>query len=324
MDLNPRPIKNDLGIVNPKPEKEKPSRWTFMKVLREHSDLKQTFPEIDPFVECYEWKPGTWCIFHPSIMNGCGDVWCYLIVGPEKALLIDTAFGLGDLRGLCEHLSGGKEVICANTHRHVDHIGGNVQFDKVYINEYDAEALRDAMTADFMPSYLLDENGHPTATGYELSDLTPFKEYEIVPIPHGYVFDLGDGYEVELVHLSGHTAGQSGFFDRQTGCFFIGDSTSALLDPGERYPQYCTIRSMRDRMIEARDRLGEQMTGLYPGHGTFDLHPVTLQYMIDAAERILAHPDQADTEIDWFDRKMYARMIYQFGSDLKYTKDTVG
>ena len=30
--------------------------------------------------------------------------------------------------------------------------------------------------------------------------------------------------EGKLVHLSGHTAGQSGFFDRQTGCFFIGEN----------------------------------------------------------------------------------------------------
>lgn len=324
MDLNPRPIANGLGIVNPKPEKEKPSRWTFMKVLREHSDLKQTFPGIDPFVECYQWKPGTWCIFNPSIMAGCGDVWSYLIVGPEKALLIDTAFGLGNLRGLAEHLAGGKEVVCANTHKHVDHIGGNVQFERVYINEFDAEGLRDQMTPDYMPSFLLDEQGMPTCSGYELSDLAPFKEYEVVEVPDGYVFDLGEGYEVELVHLSGHTAGQSGFFDRQTGCFFIGDTTSALCDEGERYPQYCTIRSLRDRLAAVLERLGDQMSGVYPGHGTFDLHPVTLQYMLDTAERILAHPDQADTEISWFGRTMYARMVYQFGSDLKYTADTVG
>lgn len=324
MDLNPRPIDNTLGIVNPKPEKEKPSRWSFMKVLREHSDLKELYPDIDPYVEGYRWNFNTLCIFSPSIMEACGDVWSYLIVGPEKALLIDTAFGLGNLRGLAEHLADGKEVICANTHKHVDHIGGNVQFDRVYINEYDAEGLRDQMTPGYMPSFLFDKRGRPTCSGYRLSDMSPFKDYEIIAAPDGHVFDLGQGYEIELVHLSGHTAGQSGFFDRQTGCFFIGDMTSALLDEGERYPELCTIRSMRDRLEAALERLGDKLSGVYPGHGTFDLHPVTLQYMVDTANRILAHPEQPDIEFSWFGRPMYARMIYQFGSDLKYTADTVG
>ena len=157
----------------------------------------------------------------------------------------------------------------------------------------------------------------------------PFHRYEVVGVPDGYVFDLGalpsgEKYEVELVHLSGHTAGQSGFFDRQTGCFFMGDSTSALLDEGERHPELCTIRSMRDRLQAALDRHGDQMTGVFPGHGAIDLHPVTLQYLIDAADLILAHPDQYDKKIDWFGRALYTKNVYQFGSDLKYTMETVG
>ena len=38
-----------------------------------------------------------------------------LIIGPEKAALIDT----------------GKPVIVINTHTHLDHLGGNRQFDEI-------------------------------------------------------------------------------------------------------------------------------------------------------------------------------------------------
>ena len=329
MNLSPRPIKSDIPVHNFKPEKEKVSRWSFMKVLREHSDLKEYYPEVNPFVECYRFRPNTYAIFNPSVMAGCGDVWSYLIIGPERALLIDTAFGLGDLRATCEHLAPGREVVCANTHRHVDHIGGNVCFDVVYINENDADALRDEETPDYMAGFLLDDDGRPSASDFDPTDLMPFHRYEVVGVPDGYVFDLGalpsgEKYEVELVHLSGHTAGQSGFFDRQTGCFFMGDSTSALLDEGERHPELCTIRSMRDRLQAALDRHGDQMTGVFPGHGAIDLHPVTLQYLIDAADLILAHPDQYDKKIEWFGRALYTKNVYQFGSDLKYTMETVG
>ena len=33
---------------------------------------------------------------HPP--DGFADVWMYLVIGPEKALLIDTSFGIGDLK----------------------------------------------------------------------------------------------------------------------------------------------------------------------------------------------------------------------------------
>ncbi len=329
MNLDPRPIQSSIPVHNFKPEHEKVSRWSFMKVLREHSELKEYYPEINPFVECYKVRPNTYALFNPSIMAGCGDVWSYLIIGPERALLIDTAFGLGDLKKLCEFLAPGKEVVCFDTHRHVDHIGGNVCFDRVYINEYDAELLERQMTPEYMAGFLLDADGKPSASDFDPADLMPFRPYEIVGVPLGYRFDLGkkaDGgqYQVEVNLVSGHTAGESGIFDFETGCFFLGDATSALREEGEPHPELCTIRSLRDHINDIVERHGEEISGVFPGHGTFDLHPVTLNYIRDAADNILAHPDWHDRKIDWFGRAMYTRNIYQFGSDLKYTLDTIG
>lgn len=85
------------------------------------------------------------------------------------------------------------------------------------------------------------------------------------------MFDLGQGHVVELIHLPGHTAGQSGFLDHKSGCFFIGDVTSAFGDNKE-YPQFCTINSLRDAIQDFMPRI-EEVSGLFPGHGTIDLHP---------------------------------------------------
>ena len=46
---DPRYIKSDLKTKLLNPEKEKPSRWSFLKVLREYSTLKQFYPEINPY-----------------------------------------------------------------------------------------------------------------------------------------------------------------------------------------------------------------------------------------------------------------------------------
>ena len=55
MDLKPRPIKNDIPVVNNRPENEKPSRWTFSKVLREYSSLKELKQDADAeFTRRYE------------------------------------------------------------------------------------------------------------------------------------------------------------------------------------------------------------------------------------------------------------------------------
>ncbi len=44
---------------------------------------------------------------------------------------------------------------------------------------------------------------------------------------------------------------------------------------------------------------------------------------MDTANRIIAHPDWYDTKVDFYGTDMYARFIYQMGSDLKYTAEAV-
>ena len=78
-----------------------------------------------------------------------GDPWMYLITGPEKALLIDTSFGIGDLRGLVDEITGGMPTIVVNTHASVDHSYGNFQFEKVYCHEYAVPYLQKQMDPTF-------------------------------------------------------------------------------------------------------------------------------------------------------------------------------
>ena len=94
MMQDPRPINTNIKTKLINPEKEKPSRWSFLKILREHSDLRLFYPEINPNAEVYKMRDNLYCIYYDGIH--CGEMWCYLIDGPQKAMLIDTAFGLGD------------------------------------------------------------------------------------------------------------------------------------------------------------------------------------------------------------------------------------
>ncbi len=60
-------------------------------------------------------------------------VCCYLVIGSEKAVLLDTCTGYGDLLSCVREFTQ-KPLFVLLSHGHYDHIGGAGQFDTVYMN----------------------------------------------------------------------------------------------------------------------------------------------------------------------------------------------
>ena len=58
----------------------------------------------------------------------------FLLIGAERALMIDTGFGIGDLRGAVEQLTD-KPITLVISHSHGDHYGGAYQFDEAWVYE---------------------------------------------------------------------------------------------------------------------------------------------------------------------------------------------
>lgn len=307
-------------------ETEHPIRWPFMKVLRETSSLKRFYPEIDPYAEAYLFRDNIWCIFSES-MDGAGDPWSYLIVGPERCLLIDTGFGVGDLRGLCIYLAEGKPIVVANTHAHVDHALGDFQFEEVWCHVAERERL-ERLLVPSARDYLFDGKGEPRWTWFDRADLIPFRDVGIRSFEEGHLFDLGQGYEVEAIPLPGHTPGQCGFLDRYNMALFTGDITSiGHCAPDEPYAGRCTVRAMCEAFRKLKPRFGE-ITGVFPGHGALDQSPLSLQYHLDALEAVLADPSGYDEEKTFVmgplgEVTARFKYIYQ-GTAIRYTQDNVG
>ncbi len=306
-DINsiPRPIKSDLKSRERIFEPEHPFRWSFMKILREYSTLKEFYPEINPYTECYKVRDNTWALYNDTF-DGAGAVWMYLINGPEKAMIVDTSFGVGDLKGLIRHLVGDKEIIVANTHAHFDHAYGNAQFDRAYCHEYEVPDMQSKNNAHIW-DYLFNQTDHPVMvageevapgqplyTEFDPADVIEYKPYEIVGIPNHYEFDLGQGYIVEAILIPGHTPGQCGYFDHQTGCFFIGDTTGIGGKPkGAPFREMCTVEAMHDELEKLQPRLTE-ISGVFPGHGPWDIHPVCLRNLYNTTCQILKDPYNYD------------------------------
>jgi len=324
MEKEPRPIQSMLKSHRIMQEEEKPIRWSYMKILREHSDLKEFYPEIDPYAEAYRMRDNMWAIFTESL-DGAGDPWMYLINGPERAMLIDTSFGLGDLKGLVNYLTGNKELIVVNTHAHPDHCMGNGQFERIYCNEYEVPFMEKKNDPHIWDS-LFDENRRPLYTEFDPADLIDFHPFEIIGVPDGYRFDLGQGYEVELVHLPGHSAGMSGFIDHCNRILFSGDLTGILNKPADTpYWHLHTVEALRDGLLRLQPRLSE-IEGVFPGHGMLDQSPVTIEYLLQTAEAILKDPQNYDrirtTIRRGTPRISCVKYIYQ-GSAVRYSPDNV-
>ena len=60
----------------------------------------------------------------------------FLFVGKERALLLDTGCGIGDLKGVIRKITDKPYIVIAS-HGHMDHIGGAGAFDELYINPAD-------------------------------------------------------------------------------------------------------------------------------------------------------------------------------------------
>lgn len=69
------------------------------------------------------------------------DVCCTLIRGSALAVLMDTAYGEGDLRAFVE-ANVTTPYIVVNSHGHPDHTRGNFRFDCAYISREDLDLLR--------------------------------------------------------------------------------------------------------------------------------------------------------------------------------------
>jgi glyoxylase-like metal-dependent hydrolase (beta-lactamase superfamily II) len=159
---------------------------------------------------------------------GQGPVYMYLLAGAEKALLIDSGYGLLNLREAVKTVTD-KEIICVCTHGHVDHALGACQFENAYLHSNDFEVYRrhtDPQTLNDigykgimkLPKRMLKNESYLSLVR-RLSE-TPHPELK--PLDGIEQFDLG-GRIVSWRLIPGHTQGSIALLDEQFNTVFDGD-----------------------------------------------------------------------------------------------------
>ena len=272
--------------------------WTYLKQLREKNKTKKIY-DINPYVEVYQFRDNLYGLFSENC-DGMSDQWMYLTIGPEKALLIDTAFGLGDIKGLADLLTGGKELIVVNTHDHYDHAYGNCRFDKVYCHEYLVPYLENQH--EHMWDYLFDAFGNNIWLEFDRGDLPKFKSYEIKGVPDGYTWDLGGGYKFELIYTGGHAAGHAAFLDRKNHILFTGDNIGLgifscgsvnMIRTNGPHAENTLLIAYRDNLKRLIDRMDEY-DYIFPSHFMNNIENNVMLNQLEAVEAIIANPKKYD------------------------------
>lgn len=144
----------------------------------------------------------------------------YLVLGEERALLIDSGFGLDSLKKVVDGLTD-LPIILVNTHGHPDHGGGNAEFGSPYLHPDDNELYA------YKCAY---ETRLEEALHWGVEDVAQRLQRELpdpIPMEDGHVFDLG-GRKLTVYHTPGHSRGSVCILDEQTGYLFAGDNLNAM------------------------------------------------------------------------------------------------
>ena len=152
----------------------------------------------------------------------------FVIVGTERALVLDTGTGIGDLRWVIENRITDKPYDVVLSHNHGDHAGGAGFFDTVWIHKNDADwnTPGTAPTLEFRKEYagLIRRREHKYYRYSEESDIRPWpKEPQKKMLKDGTSFFLG-GRTVTFYHCPGHTDGECVALDNLTHTLLTGDA----------------------------------------------------------------------------------------------------
>jgi glyoxylase-like metal-dependent hydrolase (beta-lactamase superfamily II) len=230
-------------------------------------------------------EPGIFTIVEPLHSE---EVKSNLIVGDERAMLIDTGMGVGDIRGVVERLTD-RPVFVVNSHAHWDHIGGNWRFEEIWIHEAEADRLprgvgNERLRRAFTPEQL----SGPLPPGFDPSTATIPPSHPNGVLQGGEAFNLG-GRTLEVIHCPGHSPGGIALLDSVAGVLFSTDvaypcalyafsseadleayhrslTRLALLTPVLRtvYPSHCASPMDPDLLLAMRDAVGEILGGRQP------------------------------------------------------------
>ena len=212
------------------------------------------------------------------------DACMYYVEGNDRAVLIDTGYGFGDLKGFVDGLSD-KPYDVLISHGHLDHANGAGQWDKVYMSHKDIDLYHTRSSVEDRKEYL--RKFVPDIDSYDDSYFCPVYGDDFIDLKDGDDFDLG-GVTVHTIGAPGHTKGMLVFLVKEDRTILFGDAcgvfTLFVMDEATSLEEYVssleTLKSYEDQY----DRILRQ-------HGTCESPKSLLDEDIEIVKSILSGTD---------------------------------
>ena len=217
--------------------------------------------------------------------HGC-DV-MYLVGGEKRCLLIDTGWGVGDLRTLAASLAP-LPLIVVNSHGHPDHTFGNGEFAEVHIHEDDQPFVNRPPSTEGRKSIMENHLPKPLPPDFDFDTWATSVAGSLIPLQHGHIFDLGNR-SLEVISVPGHTPGSICLLDRGSRFLFTGDSVLSgpiwlHLDESLPLPKF-------HRNLQRLQGFADEFDYIFPAHGDLKKLPLSksiLNELVTGIESIVA------------------------------------
>ena len=220
-------------------------------------------------------------------ITGFAHEMMYLVVGSQKAMLVDTGMGIGDLDAVVRKITR-LPVFVVNTHGHPDHAGGNPLFKHIWLHPSDRPILRRMCTDSYRSADINAADGMDEAQRqHAISEMVHYRPVQTRMIRQGQVFDLG-GRNFEVIETPGHTPGSVCLLNSREKLLITGDTvveTPVWLYLPHSMPLEIYRQSL-DRLWERRN----EFKILLPGHPSVPLGKNHLRDLITCAGEILERP----------------------------------
>lgn len=281
------------------------NNWYTPQSQRAFSGFKPV-PLSQNWFEAYEIGANLFVFYEPrhyeaTIVN--------LVIGRQKAALIDSGCGIGNLRQAVEEITD-KPVVVINTHTHLDHLGGNRQFHEIAMFDHPLshQVAKNGVPHQTLETEILAENLviKPWPDGFDPHDssIPPFAVSHW--LNNGERLNLGDK-ELEVIHTPGEAPDHICLLNRADRILFCGD----ILLHG---PVWTHLEggSLKDLINSYRRLMNyfDQFDHLMPGHNQPWLDKNLLPETLAGAEKVLRGEAESRDIVDPWNRHLKQ---YSFG-----------
>ena len=238
-----------------------------------------------------EWFKSKKLTEHITRITDVTGVYMYLVQGCEEALLIDTGSGIGNLKEYIEGITClPLTVVC--THGHLDHAGGALQFDRVYMDSEDIELSLSHCTIENRKKYAdISASMMNQDANYEVEtwDYWPVRTIEYEELTDGMEFSLG-GICVKAISLKGHTKGCKCMLFCEERSILFGDACNPSVFLFDE--ETTSVEEYREELLRFQ-KYEELYDRVWLSHGDGQpLEKSILENCIEVCEEILAGKDE--------------------------------